>query len=428
MYINIEIKNLNEQEQAILIGVESSAGSLINGRSEEERSIDELEELSRTAGVKVLGKVIQKRSEINSVYYVGKGKLEEIKSMIPALDVNILIFNDELTGAQIRNIEKFTEIKVIDRTTLILDIFALRAKSKEGKIQVELAQLKYRLPRLTGFGNQLSRLGGGIGTRGPGEKKLEVDKRHIRRRIKSLEDELEAIRRRRNLVRQSRKRTELPTIAVVGYTNTGKSTLINSLCKADVFAEDKLFATLDPTTRKLILPNDRIILLTDTVGFIRKLPHDLVDAFKSTLEEAVFADALIHVVDVSSDEVDEQISVVNQILGELGAINKPIITVFNKVDLLVNRERLPIDTTLGKVCETSAITGEGLVELVNEINAILPVENIHVNLLVPYNNGWVIPYIYENGKIIKKELSEDGIRIKAEIKKLKVEKLTEYIQ
>lgn len=428
MFIIIEFENVGQQERAILVGLQTSAGRLISGRSEEERSIDELEELSRTAGVAVLEKVIQKKSERSNIYFVGKGKLEEIKMMITALDANVLIFNDELSGSQIRNIERFTDIKVIDRTTLILDIFALRAKSREGKIQVELAQLKYRLPRLTGFGNQLSRLGGGIGTRGPGEKKLEVDKRHIRRRIKSLEDELLLISKRRNLVRQNRKKSEIPTIAIVGYTNAGKSTLINLLCKSEVFAEDKLFATLDPTTRKLVLADEREILLTDTVGFIRKLPHDLVDAFKSTLEEAVFADALLHVVDASSEEFDEQISVVNHILKELGALNKPVITVLNKIDLLADPERLPVMPIEGAVCEISAATGEGVNELISEITALFPTDKIHINLYVPYNNGWVIPYIHENGKILYTELTENGMRIKAELKQIKVEKVKEYLE
>lgn len=414
-------------EKAILVGLELSKGRIVNGRSEAERSLEELHELSRTAGLEVLEKVMQKRPSRDTAYYIGRGKIEEIGLMVQALGADTLVFDDELSGAQVRNIEAVTGAKVIDRTTLILDIFAQRARSSEGKLQVELAQLKYRLPRLIGLGGQLSRLGGGIGTRGPGEKKLEVDRRHIRRRISSLEDELENIGKRRGLVREGRKQNSVPVIALVGYTNSGKSTLMNRLCDSDVIAEDKLFATLDPTTRRLVLTDKREALLVDTVGFIRKLPHDLVEAFKSTLEEVVFSDMLLHVVDASDEEAEEQIVVAEDILKGLGAFGKPTLMVLNKVDIAGACPIHPaLDTGVNSV-QISAVTGYGTEELLAGLTALIPADEVEVELVAPYSEGWIMPYIHKNGKLLGEEYTEKGMNIKAKIKRAYLEKLREFV-
>lgn len=418
--------NNSGAERTILVGLETSAGNAINGKSSGERSLDELEELVLTAGGQVIKKILQRRSGIDSAYYIGKGKLEELSLIRQALDVDMIVFDDELSGAQLRNIEEVVGIKVIDRTTLILDIFAQRARSKEGKLQVELAQLNYRISRLIGLGNQLSRLGGGIGTRGPGEKKLEVDRRHIRRRISYLEDELSKVEKRRNFMRRTRDKGSLPVIALVGYTNAGKSTLMNVLCQSDVFAEDKLFATLDPTARSLKLPSGREAILVDTVGFIRKLPHELVEAFKSTLEEAVYADALIHVVDISNEEAFEQIDVVNNILSSLGALDKPIVMALNKVELLTQRQRAPILNPRGSVVEISALTREGIDELLKAVTEALGQEEEEIELFIPYQEGWAISYIHDNGKIIEKIYEENGTYFKVSILKSKVEYIKDF--
>lgn len=419
--------NQNQVEKAILVGIEPTAGTVINGKSEGERLLDELEELAVTAGVVVVDKVLQKRPGIDPAYFIGKGKIEQLNLLRQSLNANLIIFDDELSGAQFRNIEQIAGVKVIDRTTLILDIFAQRARSKEGKLQVELAQLKYRLPRLTGMGVQLSRLGGGIGTRGPGEKKLEVDKRHIRRRINFLENELENVKKRREIVREGRSRNSIPSIALVGYTNAGKSTLMNRLCRSEVLAEDKLFATLDPTARKLELPDGRDVLLVDTVGFIRKLPHDLIDAFKSTLEEAVYADALMHVADVSSEEAEIQISVVDELLKQLGAFNKPVILVLNKIDLLQGKNEILLKNDYGMVFEVSATAEQGIDELIRGIAALVPFSEIEVEVLAPYDTGWVYSYIHENGRVMEKDFTESGIRVKAVINKSKFERIREFV-
>jgi GTP-binding protein HflX len=420
--------NQQDKERAILVGLETSPGKKINGKTEGERLLEELGELASTAGVEVVQKVLQRKQSKDSAFFVGKGMVEQLSLLRQALDVDVLIFDDELSGAQVRNIEEVTGAKVIDRATLILDIFAQRARSKEGKIQVELAQLKYRLPRLIGLGNQLSRLGGGIGTRGPGEKKLEVDRRHIKRRIKSLETELEALGKRRELMREGRRKNSVPTVALVGYTNVGKSTLLNKLCDSDVFAENKLFATLDPTIRNLSLPDGREALLIDTVGFIRKLPHDLVEAFKSTLEEAVFADVLLHVVDVSSEDAEMQINVVDSILEELGAINKPTVFIFNKTDLVDSEDGIPLLTPGCVHFEVSAVTGKGLHELKKGIAEILPISEVEVEMEVPYSEGWVIPYLHQNGKILSEEFTENHTKLKAVINKKNIDKLKEFIK
>jgi GTP-binding protein HflX len=420
-------ENEGEAEKAILVGLETSQSRLESASLRDaEDSLTELEELAGTAGAIVVDKVLQRKQAQDSAYYVGKGKIEELSLLCQARDVQLLIFDDELSGAQIRNIEDATGVRVVDRTTLILDIFAQRAISKEGKLQVELAQLKYQLPRLIGLGTQLSRLGGGIGTRGPGEKKLEVDRRHIRRRISGLERELGQLEKRRDFMRRTRSKNNVPVIAIVGYTNAGKSTLMNRLCGAAVFVEDKLFATLDPSARKLILADGREAVLVDTVGFIRKLPHDLIEAFKSTLEEAVHADMLLHVVDASNENAAMQISVVEGLLDELGASSKNTILVLNKQDLVTSGGRI---NSIGysSVCEISAVTGTGIDRLLEQITEGFKDRLREINLLIPYNEGWVLPYIYKYGQIINQEYLENGIQVKALVKLDKIGKLEEFI-
>lgn len=303
----------NEQERAVLVGIE------------DEEALEELRELLKTAGGLELCRMVQSRDKKDTSYFIGKGKLKELALLVQAVDANLVVFDEELSGAQTRNLEEALGVKVIDRTQLILDIFAQRAKSSEGKLQVELAQLKYMMPRLIGLNSQMSRTGGGIGTRGPGEKKLEIDRRRIRDRINDLENEIKELKKQRDLQRGSRQQNNVFQVCLVGYTNAGKSTLLNSLADADIYAQDQLFATLDPTTRKVTLPQGKEILVTDTVGFIRKLPHDLVNAFKSTLEEVLYADLLVHVVDGSNPDYETQIKVVLEVLQELGAENKPVI-------------------------------------------------------------------------------------------------------
>ncbi len=420
-------ENEEKAEKAILVGLETNQSRLESvSLKDAGDSLDELEELAETAGAVVVDKILQRKQSQDSTYYVGKGKIEELSLLCQARDVQLLIFDDELSGAQIRNIEEETGVRVIDRTTLILDIFAQRAISKEGKLQVELAQLKYKLPRLIGLGTELSRLGGGIGTRGPGEKKLEVDRRHIRRRITSLERELDQLEKRRDFLRSARSKNNVPVIAIVGYTNAGKSTLMNRLCGASVFVEDKLFATLDPSARKLTLADGREAVLIDTVGFIRKLPHDLVEAFKSTLEEAVHADMLLHVVDASNENAAMQISVVEGLLEELGAASKSTVLVLNKQDLVTSSGRI---NSMGysSVCEISAVTGDGIEQLLDTITEGFKEKLKEVGMLIPYSEGWVMPYIYKYGQIINQEYLEDGISVKALVKIDKISKLDDFI-
>lgn len=420
-------QNEEASEKAILVGLETTQSRLENvTQRDAEDSLAELEELANTAGAIVIDKILQKKQTQDSAFYVGKGKIEELSLMCQATDVQLLIFDDELSGAQIRNIEEVTGVRVIDRTALILDIFAQRAISKEGKLQVELAQLKYKLPRLIGLGTELSRLGGGIGTRGPGEKKLEVDKRHIHRRITSLERELKELEKRRDFMRESRTKNNTPVIAIVGYTNAGKSTLMNKLCGTSVLVEDKLFATLDPSARKLILADGREAVLIDTVGFIRKLPHDLIEAFKSTLEEAVHADMLLHVVDASNENAAMQISVVERLLEELGATSKNTILVLNKQDIVAGGSRI---SSMGytSVCEVSAVNGTGIAQLLEKITEGFKERLREIKLLIPYNDGWVMPYIYTNGQVIEQEYLENGISVKALVKIDKISNLEEFI-
>lgn len=392
-------ENTQKPESALLVGVDS-------GDFDCEESLSELAELAKTAGAEVQAKVTQKREKPDAATYIGSGRLEEIKGFCCDNETDLLIFDTELTPSQQRNIEDITGIRVIDRTELILDIFAARARSGEGKLQVELAQLKYSLPRLGGKGTSLSRLGGGIGTRGPGETKLETDRRHIRRRIKSLEDDLEALSKRRRIARARREKDGTQTVAIVGYTNAGKSTLMNTLTQAGVLAEDKLFATLDPTARALTLPDGRRVMLIDTVGFIRRLPHGLVEAFKSTLEEAATATLILNVCDASSPECAEHLDVTNRLLDELGCSGKPIIAVFNKCDVAPDIGWLSAGLRSVKI---SALNGEGLDLLLEEIVKALPPTRKKVSLLLPYSMGSDAALLRSDGAVEKEEYREDGL-------------------
>ena len=392
-------ENKQEPEKAVLIAVDT-------GEYDCDISLDELEELAETAGAEVVGRMSQKRDKPDSGTFLGSGRLEELGDFCKNNEVDLVIADSELAPAQLRNIEKATDVRVIDRTPLILDIFAERARSNEGKLQVELAQLRYSLPRLMGQGTKLSRLGGGIGTRGPGETKLESDRRHIRRRIKALEDEFDALEKRRSLARARREKDGVETVVIVGYTNAGKSTLMNTLTEAGVLAQDKLFATLDPTSRALVLPDGRRVMLIDTVGFIRRLPHHLVEAFKSTLEEAVCAKVILNVCDASDPECAEHLKVTNDLLEELGCSGKPIIPVFNKCDLPQADEaamRLP-----GAV-NISALEGKGLDELLDAVAKALPPTRAKAKLLIPYSDGAAAAALRKDGVITVEDYRADGL-------------------
>lgn len=389
-----------------------------------EASLDELEELAKTAGAEVKARVTQRRETPDSATFVGSGRLKEIKTFCAENDVDLLIFDSELTPSQQRNIEDITDVRVVDRTQLILDIFAARARSGEGKLQVELAQLKYLLPRLGGKGTSMSRLGGGIGTRGPGETKLESDRRHIRRRIKNLEDGLESLSRRRKLARERREKDEVETVAIVGYTNAGKSTLMNTLTQAGVLAEDKLFATLDPTSRALTLPDGRRVMLIDTVGFIRRLPHGLVEAFKSTLEEAASATLILNVCDASSPDCAEHLEVTNRLLEELGCNGKPIIAVFNKCDAAPDLSWLSAGLHSVKI---SALTGEGLDGLLNEMVRALPPTRKKVTLLLPYSMGSDAALLRKKGALDREEYRPDGLKMTVTADAKLLERYKDYI-
>ena len=395
------------EERVILIGVQTEQDEDVAA------SLDELEELAATAGAVTVGKVIQNREAVHPGTYIGKGKIEEVAALLAAYDANGVICDDELSPAQMNNLERELDCKVMDRTLLILDIFAGRATTSEGKIQVELAQLRYRSARLVGLRESLSRLGGGIGTRGPGEKKLETDRRLIHQRIGQLKKELEDVKRHREVTRQQRGKDHALTAAIVGYTNAGKSTLLNTLTGAGILAEDKLFATLDPTTRVLELKDGQQILLTDTVGFIRKLPHHLVEAFKSTLEEAKYADYIIHVVDASNPQAELQMHTVYETLRELGATGKKIITLLNKQDQ-VQGEALR-DFRADYTVKCSARTGEGLEELKDVLAKLLAESQIYLEELYTYKEAGKIQIIREYGSLLSEEYREDGIFVKARV-------------
>lgn len=398
-------ENKQEPEKALLVSVDI-------GEFDAEVSINELEELAHTAGAEVFGKIIQKKARPEAATFVGVGKLAEIIAFCNTNNIDLLIFDSELTPSQQRNLEKLTGVRVIDRTMLILDIFAARARTGEGKLQVELAQLKYSLPRLMGQGLSLSRLGGGIGTRGPGESKLESDRRHINRRIQKLEEQLKELEKRRDLLRKRRKKEGVQSVAIVGYTNAGKSTLMNALTKAGVLAEDKLFATLDPTSRALTLPDGRKVMLVDTVGLIRRLPHKLVEAFKSTLEEAAQASVILNVCDASDEHCSEHLDVTKKLLDELGCAGTPIISVMNKCDLVGNIYSMP---TFGKTVLISALNERGFDELLAAIERELPQTRRTVSLLIPFKSGAVAARIREEGVVLEEEYREDGLYMKATV-------------
>lgn len=391
-----------QQERVILVAVST------DDHDDTEKSLDELEELAATAGAVTVGRVIQNLDQVHAGTYVGKGKLDEIRELIWETQATGIICDDELTPIQLGNMEDALDTKVMDRTLIILDIFAGRASTNEGKIQVELAQLKYRQSRLTGLGKSLSRLGGGIGTRGPGEKKLEIDRRLIKNRIAQLNRELKDVKRHREVTREQRNKNKVPVIAIVGYTNAGKSTLLNYLTGAGVLEEDQLFATLDPTTRNLKLPSKQEVLITDTVGFIRKLPHHLIEAFRSTLEEAKYADIILHVVDASNPQVDEQMYIVYETLMNLEVKNKPIITAFNKQDKVIGSPILR-DFKADHVVRISAKKGDGIDTLLATIEEVLRAQKVLIEKVYPYAEAGKIQLIRKYGELLEEAYQEDGI-------------------
>lgn len=396
------------QEKVILVGVSEQEGD------DAEDSLVELAELVRTAGAQVVGTLIQKRELIHPGTYVGTGKVAEIAELIEQTGATGIVCDDELSPAQLKNLEDQLQTKVMDRTLIILDIFADRATTSEGKIQVELAQLKYRMSRLTGLGRAMSRLGGGIGTRGPGEKKLEIDRRLIKDRIAQLNRELKEVQKHRDVARAQRTKNQIPVVAIVGYTNAGKSTLLNHLTDAGVLEEDKLFATLDPTTRILELSGRQQVLLTDTVGFIRKLPHHLIEAFKSTLEEAKYADVIFHVVDASNPQRDKQMHIVYETLDQLGVKDKTVVTLFNKQDLRTDDEPMH-DFRADHTLAVSAAKNEGLEELKELLSEILREDKIYIERVIPYADAGMIQMIRKQGELISEEYEADGIAVKAYI-------------
>lgn len=403
----------------VLIAVDTGNGDAL-------RSVNELKELLSTAGGESAGSVIQVRDAVHPGTYLGSGKIEEVRELLHETGAVGVIADDELSPAQMKNLEDELDAAVLDRTMLILDIFAGRATTREGKLQVELAQLRYRMTRLTGHGTALSRLGGGIGTRGPGETKLETDRRRIRTRISTLKRAVEDLVRHREVTRQERKKNGVPVVAIVGYTNAGKSTLLNRLTHADVLAEDKLFATLDPTTRQVTLPEGETVLLTDTVGFIHKLPHHLIDAFRSTLEEAKYADVIAHVVDASDPSFGLYSDVVYRTLSELGVTGKPVITLYNKYDL-VEREAealrregqevrlIPKDPKAEITVKTSALTGEGLEDFLKAVEDVLGEGKVLMEATVPFQEAGTLQEIRRYGQVLSEEYTEDGIRIRAKV-------------
>ncbi|MGN9164595.1 GTPase HflX [Tissierellaceae bacterium HCP3S3_D8] len=423
-------KDKAHMERALVIGVE-----LDSDKIDIEASLDELKELVVAAGGTVISEVIQRKDTINPAYFIGKGKAEEIKSYCEELDISIVVFNDELSGAQLRNLEKIIDRKIVDRTNLILDIFANRAISKEGKLQVKLAQLKYRLPRLVGFRDYLSREGGGIGTRGPGEQKLETDRRHILREINNIEEQLKEVEANRDIKRKRRIDSNLPIVALIGYTNAGKSTLLNKLIEINnddgdiksVYVKDMLFATLDTSLRRGRLPNGQRYLLTDTVGFVSKLPTNLIEAFKGTLEEVIYADILLHVVDASNKDIDIQIKTTLDILKDLNVLNKPIITVFNKIDKVDISNLIYDNRYIGDKIFISAKMGTNLEELMKLVEEKLPHEYRYVSLKIPYDRQSVLNYFMDNYEVENLTHEEDGTYINLTINSLDFNRYREFI-
>ena len=417
----------DDEEKAILVG------------SDTRESLEELKELTKACDIPVLESVYQSRNKIDAAFYIGRGKVLEIAQLRQKLRANVVIFDDELSGSQVRNLEAAIGAKVIDRTTLILEIFARRAKSREAKIQVELAQLKYRMSRLQGLGTIMSRTGGGIGTTGPGEKKLETDRRHIKEQIYDLNDELKKIKKIRETQREKRNKESIPKVSLVGYTNAGKSTLRNALCdvaaqkevvgKEKVFEADMLFATLDITTRAIVLKNKGVITLTDTVGFVRKLPHDLVEAFKSTLEEVIYSDLLCHVVDTSSDTAIEQIKAVEEVLSELGASDKKTILVLNKIDKATGEqlENVKKATSEYETIEISAREGINLEELLGIIEENLPYKMKKCEYLIPYDRSDMSSFLHRNGRVLEEDYRENGTFMFVEVDEESYNKSKDYI-
>lgn len=397
----------SRQEHVILLGVSLQDGD------DTEQSLDELEELAKTAGAVTVGRIIQNREAIHPGTYIGKGKIEEVQQLADEVGADAVICDDELSPAQLRNLQQELDLKVMDRTLIILDIFAARASTSEGKIQVELAQLKYRQARLVGLRDSLSRLGGGIGTRGPGEKKLEMDRRLIKDRIAQLNRELAEVKRHREVTRSRRSRQSTEVAAIVGYTNAGKSTLLNTMTGAEVLEEDKLFATLDPTTRVLALESGQEVLLTDTVGFIRKLPHHLIEAFRSTLEEAKYADIILHVVDASNPQAEQQMLVVYETLANLGVTEKKIITLFNKQDQIPEGQELLRDRKADKTLYISAKKGDGLEQLKTLLEEIVNEKNVLIERLYDYSEAGRIQIIRRQGQLLEEEYRDNGIYVKA---------------
>ena len=414
----MELKSNEEKiTQALLVSVDT-------GGFDAEASLDELFELVKSAGAEPVLSVCQKLSRPETATYVGSGKLKEITEICQAKEIDLLVFDCELTPSQIKNIETETDVRCIDRTMLILDIFALRAKSKEGKLQVELAQLKYLLPRLTDKGVAMSRLGGGIGTRGPGETKLETDRRHIRRKMETLKEQLMEVEKHRNQLRSRRDKDGVITVAIVGYTNAGKSTLMNLLTDAGVLAQDKLFATLDPTSRALKLPEGNTVMLIDTVGLIRRLPHHLVEAFKSTLEEAAQSDVILNVCDASNEEAQVHMNVTRDLLYELGCGDTPVITVLNKCDLLP--EEINIPSISENTVKISAKYGTGIDKLLTTIEANLPVKMKRANFLIPFAKGGLSAEIRKRGTIYSEEYVAEGVKTDALVDIITYEKIKEF--
>ncbi len=400
------------EQRAVLVGVSTGSRDEVTTI---ENSMKELKELAEAAGAEVLEIVVQNKHRIDATYYIGKGKAEEIRMLCNALDANLVIFNDQLSGAQIRNLEELMEVTVIDRTTLILDIFAQRAQSKEGRLQVELAQLRYRLPRLAGLGRSLSRTGAGIGARGPGEKKLELDRRHILDRINDIRHQLEEIKKNREVQRGKRRKSEIPVVALVGYTNAGKSTLMNQILNyagfhqedKNVYVEDMLFATLDTAHRKIQLPDKEEFILIDTVGFVSKLPHALIDAFKATLEEVQDANLIIHLIDVTNRDYEMQIKVTENVLEELDVKDKTTVLVFNKIDR-IEGDRADVPSGEDKI-HLSALKGIGLDELLKTVKEKLFQDLKKVSLLIPYDRGDIVSYLCDKTKVLSTDYQEEGV-------------------
>lgn len=409
-------ENDSRPELALLVELDT-------GDYDVQASLAELYELTRSAGAEPFGAVTQKRPSPDTATCVGSGMMEEIADTVKLHDIDLLIFDCELSPTQIRNIEKISGIRVVDRTMLILDIFASRAKSKEGKLQVELAQLKYMLPRLSGKGTALSRLGGGIGTRGPGESKLETDRRHIHRRIDTLKEQLELVEKHREQINRRRQKDGVITVALVGYTNAGKSTLMNYLTQAGVLAQDMLFATLDPTVRALKLPSGTTVMLIDTVGFVRRLPHHLIQAFKSTLEQAATADIILNVCDASSSEAQVHLEVTRNLLAELGCKDRPIISVLNKCDLVPSIHDMPM---IGNAVRISAAAGTGIDDLLDIIEKNLPIKTVQVELLLPFSKSGLAAQIRKDGIILSEEFTENGLKLLTLVSPTLLDQVKEY--